>query len=548
VNGIAHPWTAFYPSHVDADLGSYPRSAESVTAAWAQRVAEAPGQPAIRYFDLEQTVSEVDAIADALAVELEARGVTKGDRVGIQLQNVPQFAYSMLALWKLGAVPLILNTMYREHELTTIVNDAKPVGLISSETTAEDLSRMPLDVEIPWVLRTDDEDLHAHAMPDGLVTHLARNLGRRPRSSAATTLTATDPALLTYTSGTTGAPKGAVGTHGNLLAVAYGNQQWLDLRPGDVVLAVAPLFHITGAVATATTALTVGRCELVFVGRIRASNLLAALRDHHVQHILGSITVYNTLLDSEEAVAEDFSHVRTVFSGGAPVPPATVAKFQERFGHYIHNIYGMTETASAVIAVPLGQRARQDPASGTLAIGVPLPGLEARVVDLADNEVPTGETGELVLRGPQCMQHYLNRPDATSATIRDGWLHTGDVGMIDADGWIYLVDRQKDQINVSGYKVWPREVEDILYEHPDVNEAAVVGLPDPRSGERVVAFVSVHAGGRLDPDQLRAHVRQRLAAFKVPQEVVVRADLPKTPTGKIQRRVLRDENQTRKSG
>lgn len=548
MNGIAHQWTALYPDHVDPDIDRYRLAASSVAAAWAQRVEEAPQQRAIRYFDLQQSVAQVDLITDALACCFAARNVGRGDRVGIQLQNVPQFAYCMVALWKLGAVPLILNTMYGAHELTTIIDDACPVGLVSSETTAQDLAAMSLQVHAPWVLATDDDDLATHEDPDGLVAQLLGYEGQVPDPAVIADLRPQDPALLTYTSGTTGPPKGAVGTHGNLLSVAYGNQQWLNLHPGDVVLAVAPLFHITGAVATAVTALTVGRCELVFVGRIRADNVLMALREHGVQHVLGSITVYNTLLDNEDARREDFQNLLTVFSGGAPVPPATIAKFEERFGHYIHNIYGMTETASAVIGVPLGRRAPQDPSTGTLAIGVPLPGMEARIVGLDDADVAVGATGELVLRGPQCMLHYLNRPEATAETIRDGWLHTGDVGVTDDQGWIYLVDRQKDQINVSGYKVWPREVEDILYEHPAVNEAAVVGLPDERSGERVVAFVSVQAGASLDPELLRAHVRQRLAAFKVPKEIVVREDLPKTPTGKIQRRVLRDESATSRNG
>lgn len=541
-NATQLPWTDLYPPFVSSDLDTYPLQASTTAAAWAQRVLEAPEQRAIRYDDLVQTVSEVDTLTDSLASCFQSRGVERGDRVGVQLQNVPQFAYCMLALWKIGAVPLILNTMYGAHELTTIINDARPLGLISSETSAADLNNMHLEGETPWLLTTDDNDLTFQNHSDGLIAQLNRHKGEKPNTAAVSDLGLKDPALLTYTSGTTGPPKGAVGTHENLLTVAYGNQQWLDMQPGDKVLAVAPLFHITGAVATATTSLTVGRSELVFVGRIRASSILTALRKHGVQHLLGSITVYNALLDSKEAVKSDFNRVKTVFSGGAPVPPATVTKFEERFGHYIHNIYGMTETASAVVGVPLGQRAPMDPGTQTLSIGVPLPGLDARIVDSTDEDVALGSTGELVLKGPQCIPRYFNRPDATEETIRDGWLHTGDVGVMDKHGWIYLVDRQKDQINVSGYKVWPREVEDVIYEHPAVNEAAVVGLSDEYSGERVVAFVSVQSEQSLDVEELRDHVKSRIAAFKVPREIVVREDLPKTPTGKIQRRVLRDEN------
>ncbi|WP_208009574.1 class I adenylate-forming enzyme family protein [Nesterenkonia sphaerica] len=521
--------------------------AETLTEAWAHRVRDEPDGSTIEYLDLNWNATQVNDLANALAVCFQTKGVGYGDRVGVQLQNVPQFALCMLALWKLGAVPLILNTMYGAHELTIILNDASPVGLVSSETSVEEVTKLDLDGPTPWVLCTDDHDLaqlkrqHHEATPseEGLVRSLLPHLGSVPEPVR---VTGDDAALLTYTSGTTGSPKGAVGSHTNLLSVGYGVQQWLDVCPGEGVLAVAPLFHITGAVATAAMALTVGRAPLIFVGRVRPDSMLCGLRNHSVHHILGSITVYNALLDSPEPRIEDFSGLKSVYSGGAPVPPATVKKFEDRFGHYIHNVYGMTETASAVIGVPLGRRAPVDELSGSLSIGVPLPGLLARVVDPHGHEVETGTMGELVLSGPQCTQEYLNKADATAETIRDGWLHTGDVALLDADGWVYLIDRQKDQINVSGYKVWPREVEDVIYEHSAVREVAVVGLSDDYSGERVVAFVSLQAGKSLTPAEVTSMVRERLAAFKVPKDVFVIDELPKTPTGKIQRRVLRNSH------
>lgn len=201
----------------------------------------------------------------------------------------------------------------------------------------------------------------------------------------------------------------------------------------------------------------------------------------------------------------------------------------------------MTETSSAVIGVPLGERAPVHEETGSLSIGKPMLNVSARIVDDHGDNVPHGTPGELVVQGPSCIDHYLNNPEATASTIRDGWLHTGDIGVQDDQGWIYIVDRRKDQINVSGYKVWPREVEDALYEHPGVKEAAVVGVPDPYSGEKVIAFVSLQDGQEVDPTDLRADVRQKLAAFKAPKEVHVIDDLPKTPTGKIQRRVLRTQ-------
>ena len=230
-----------------------------------------------------------------------------------------------------------------------------------------------------------------------------------------------------------------------------------------------------------------------------------------------------------------------LYSGGAPIPPSTVERFQERFGHYIHNIYGMTETASAVIGVPPEARAPVDDGSGTLSIGVPLPGLDARAVDTDGREVAAGQEGELQMRGPQVMPEYLRKPEETAHVLSaDGWLSSGDVAIIDEDGWIYLVDRLKDQINASGFKVWPREVEDALYEHPDVYEAAVVGAPDEYRGETVTAYVSLRPGSSTTAAALQEFTKERLAAYKYPRHVHIIDELPKTQTGKIKRRDLRD--------
>ncbi|GFZ86989.1 hypothetical protein GCM10011359_15210 [Nesterenkonia alkaliphila] len=516
----AKPWHRLYPDHVSAELNLLTTTLDAV---WRDRVAAGPDRPALTYFEQTLTAHEADKLSDALAAELQSRGVTPGDRVGIRLQNIPQFALCMLALWKIGGVALVLNPMYQERELQHILNDAGPVGLIALAEEAEDIRAA---AGLAWAISVQEEELQ-----------LVPNQNRCPEP---VTNTPDSPALLTYTSGTTGPPKGAVGTHRNLLAVGESNAHWYHVQPGQKILAVAPLFHITGAVATTVTAL-ISQTEYVFVNRIRADLMLKTIAEHGIHHILGSITVYNALLDLPDGGPEHLASLRTVFSGGAPVPPATVEKFRSRYGHYIHNIYGMTETASAVIAVPLGAQAPVHEPSGTLSIGVPLPGMEARVTDLDGRPAAPGEAGELELCGPQITSGYLNKPEATEQTIVDGWLRTGDVAIMDSEGWIYLVDRKKDQINVSGYKVWPREVEDILYEHPAVREAAVVGEPDPYSGERVVAFVSLQQGGTVDPEQLRHYVRGRLAPYKCPKKVTVIDDLPKTATGKIQRRKLRNQ-------
>jgi len=277
-------------------------------------------------------------------------------------------------------------------------------------------------------------------------------------------------------------------------------------------------------------------------GRFRPEVAIDAFVEHGVTFTVGSITAFNAIHQVPHASREHFASMRSVYSGGAPIPPPTVERFRERFGVYIHNVWGMTETSSAVIAVPLGAQAPVDPASGTLSVGVPLPGLDVRVVNGSGEPVAPGEQGELVVRGPQVVPGYWQKPEVTAAAIPEGWLHTGDGAIMDEAGWVYLVDRIKDQINTSGYKVWPREVEDALYAHPAVHEAAVVGKPDDYRGEAVVAYVSLKAGASAGADELIAFTRERLAAYKCPREVHILDDLPKTQTGKIRRNVLRDQS------
>ena len=527
-----------------------PGGAHTLPRAWHQRVETAPDAPAIAYFDRVLTAREADDLSDAIAVALIGLGVRRGDRVGVQLQNIPQYALTMLALWKLGAAVLLLNPMYRGRELRDLVDDAAPVGVICADDDHAENRVTLAGSAVRWVLSTCDRDLQGRddprvlsgsarpePSPDGdLLCLAAAHAGRRPPDTG---VNGDDTALLTYTSGTTGPPKGAMNTHANVLAVTSTFGSYVDLRSGDAVLALAPLFHITGAVINAAIAL-VHDTRLVFAHRFRADVVLDAFTEHGVTFTIGSITAFNALYNHPGATAAHFRAVRALYSGGAPIPPATVERFQERFGVYVHNAYGMTETSSGVIAVPLGERAPVDAISGSLSIGHPLPGVTVRAVDPAGSPVPAGHQGELEVSGPSVVPGYRGRPETTAATFQDGRLRTGDVAVIDEDGWVYLVDRLKDQINVSGYKVWPREVEDVLHRHPAVFEAAVVGRPDPYQGESVLAYVSLASGATVTEEELTGFARQHLAAYKRPRQVLIVDNLPKTPTGKIRRSALRD--------
>ncbi|MEU6735809.1 AMP-binding protein [Streptomyces physcomitrii] len=546
---VEPPWGAPLPT--GAEPGAGVRIGQgSLVDAWRARVARNPGGIALRYFDGVMSAREADAASDALAAAFQARGTGRGDRVGVCLQNIPQYALVLLALWKLGATALGINPMYRRQELRRLIDDSGATGLVCADTEAGQTRDTLAGSTVRWLISTsaldhqerDDPRVFTTRQrpapaPDGDLRALIEEFaGARPEPVRPA---ADEVALLTYTSGTTGPPKGAMNTHGNILHVVRTYAAWTGLAEGDVVLALAPLFHITGAVVNASLSLLTDT-TLVLAGRFRPEVALDAIAEHGVTSTIGSITAYNALYEVPGAGPEHFASAKALYSGGAPIPPATVERFQDRFGVYLHNGYGMTETSSAVIAVPPGRRAPVHRPSGTLSIGLPLPGLTARVVDPNGDPVPGGQQGELELSGPQVVPGYWQQPAATQETMPQGRLRTGDGAIVDEEGWVYLVDRLKDQINVSGYKVWPREVEDTLYEHPAVHEAAVVGVPDDYRGETVVAHVSLKAGHRATAEELIAFSRERLAAYKCPREVHLRTELPKTQTGKIRRAELRE--------
>jgi len=544
---VGRPWLAAYPSLIDPS----PRpSHPSIVAAWDERVAANPGGVAVRYFDGSITAAELDAHAGALAVEFQRRGISPGDRVGIYLQNVPYYLICLLAAWKAGAIAVPLNPMYRGPELRRLVDDSGIAGIVVTTGTDAQARETLAGSTAGWLLSASSRDFQARddprmpgadedpsPSPDGdLRAILDAHAGQRP---GPVTVSPDDPAFLTYTSGTTGPPKGAINTHRNFLHSVLNYGRWLMMEPGDVVYAIAPLFHITGLSLNAGIAL-LNDATLSMSGRFEPSVALDAFAEHGVTTTVGSITAFNAFMRVAGADARHFATARLLYSGGAPIPPATIEAFRSRFGVYLHNIWGMTETTGGGIAVPPGAAAPVDPRSGTLSVGVPMQNADVQVIDASGAPQAPGAEGELVFRAPQVIPGYWGNPEATARTLPGGWLHTGDVAVMDSDGWIYLVDRIKDQINTSGFKVWPREVEDVLYEHPAVFEAAVVGVPDEYRGEAVAAYVSLREGATATAEELIAFARERLAAYKSPREVFIVAALPKTATGKIQRAVLRD--------
>ena len=543
------PWLRLYDQDQPAEISLEFTDALSMFRASVNRN---PDGDIIRYFGGRITARELDELSDALAVALAGLGVRAGDRVALYLQNVPQFVIGMLAAWKAGGIAVPVNPMNRARELDAVLRDSGARVLVCLEGLYRDVARAVIEdggletavvttSELDYRARGDQrvfagiERLDCEGAHD-MAALIQRHRGQSP---ADPTFGPDDTALLTYTSGTTGPPKGAMNSHRNVVFNSQAYRRWCRLGPDDVVLGVAPLFHITGLIAHVTLSLLLG-APLVLGYRFEPSVMMEIIRDERPTFTIGSITVFIALMNAPNADRDALASLTKTWSGGAPIPPSAVKAFQAQFGQYIHNAYGLTETTSPSHLVPFDAVAPVDDISGALAVGVPVYNTVVRIVGDDGQELPPGEVGEIVTSGPMVVPGYWNKPEETAHALPGGALHTGDVGYMDQAGWFYIVDRKKDQINAGGYKVWPREVEDVLYQHEAVREAAVVGVPDAYRGETVKAYVSLRPGQTATAEELIAFCREQMAAYKYPRQVEFLDELPKTVSGKLLRRELRD--------
>ena len=546
------PWLARYDPGQPHDLEPEHRDALAMFRASVRRN---PDGDAVRYFDGRITLRELDELSDAFAAGLLDAGLEAGDRVALYLQNVPQFVIGLLGTWKAGGTAVSVNPMNRQRELELLLTDSGARVLVClrslyRDVAAEVVGRTGVQTvvttsELEHQSRDDPrafggaERVEAPGTVD-MADLIARFRGQVP---PAVSFSPDDTAILTYTSGTTGPPKGAMNTHGNVVFNSQTYRELCELGPDDVVLGVAPLFHITGLIGHVGISLLLG-VPLVLFHRFEPGLAIDVIREARPTFTIGSITVFIALMNAPNAEPEALASLEKIWSGGAPIPPSTVTAFESMFGHYIHNAYGLTETTSPSHGVPAHARAPVDEASGALSVWVPVYNTVVRIVGEYGRELPPGEIGEIVTSGPQVVPGYWGKPEETQRAIPGGALHTGDVGYMDEAGWFYIVDRKKDQINAGGYKVWPREVEDVLYEHEAVREAAVIGVPDPYRGETVKAFVSLRPGRTADEAELIAFCKERMAAYKYPRQVEFLDEIPKTVTGKLLRRELRTRHRS----
>lgn len=541
----AKPWLGLLSEVQRADI----HPAAGVVDAFRASAGRAPDRTALAYFDGRLTYRETDQLSDSVAGHLAARGLERGDRVAIMLQNSPHFVLALLGAWKAGAIVVPLNPMYKSAEVGHVLHDAEVTALICSDrawegylrdTAAASPVRIAVTADEHGLQTRDDPRVLGSAKlpkPDDTDDLLA--VARRGLPAPAEREPGTDDvALISYTSGTSGKPKGAMNAHRNIMVNAERQRTGQGITEGACYFALAPLFHITGMVCElAACFANAGTLALAY--RFESGVVLDAFAEHRPAYTVGPSTAFMALAAHPDVTPEHFGSFQQISSGGAPLPPALVEKFRAGFGPYIRNGYGLTECTAPCASVPPQLEAPVDPASGTLSVGVPGPDTVVRIIDDNGDDLPFGEQGEIAVRGPQVVAGYWRLPTATADAFPDGELRTGDIGFMDTDGWLYVVDRKKDMINASGFKVWPREVEDVLYTHPQVREAAVVGIPDPYRGESVKAYVSLRPGATATPEELAGYCKERLAAYKYPRVVDILPELPKTTSGKILRRELR---------
>jgi long-chain acyl-CoA synthetase len=507
--------------------------------------------PLVHYFERSLSAAECDSMSDALAVGLQQRGVEAGDRVAVYLQNIPQVVVAVLAIWKCGAVVVPCNPMLRDRELGKILRSSGCLAMICQEDLFADVARAalpatavrhtittsPLEfLETGKPLPSMLAGVRRNRQPDAsdMLEVVALHAGERPR---AVELTGDDVAFMVHTSGTTGDAKGAMNTHRNVVFATSVYEAWIGLTSEDVILGLAPLFHVTGLIGHVTLAMLTGS-PLVLFYRFDVNEACRLAAFHRATFTVSAITAYIALLNSDALVKYDLKRLTKLYTGGAPTPATVLEDWHGRTGVRIQPMYGLTEATSPTHMTPHGAVPPIDPHTGAMSVGVPVCNTHVKVITDAGYEAGPREIGEFVIAGPQIVPGYWQKPEETAKALTADGLKTGDVGFMDEHGWFYLVDRSKDMIVASGFKVWPREVEEVLYQHPAVREAAVVGVPDAYRGETIKAVISLKPGQTVTPDEIRAFARERMAAYKYPRVVEIMEDLPKTTSGKIMRRLL----------
>jgi long-chain acyl-CoA synthetase len=559
------PWLAHYDEGVPESI-DYPRI--PLDKRLRDSAAKHPNHTALIYgsavgsriMDATMTYSELDAAVDSFAASLQGRGVKPGDRVTIMLPNCPQFVIAAYATWRIGAIVVCCNPLYVAREVEHLLNDSGSETMIVLSQFYERVKQVrpksklrqvivtnvkeyfPRLLSLMFTLTKEKKDGHKVDISGDSDTFWFQDVlkegGGKPRPVE---IDADSVATLIYTGGTTGVPKGVQQTHYNLISNAMALNVWGKTREAiDVMIAVMPFFHSYGLTVGMTVAIAQAMSVVLIPNPRETVHVLGSIEKHKATFYPGVPTMFVAFNNHPDRDKYDLSSLRAAFSAAAPLPREVQEQFEEITGGRLLEAYGLTETGPTLTGDPM-----DNPRPNT--IGLPLPDTDLRIVDVetGSRELPVGEAGEIIACGPQIMKGYWQLPTETANAIRqgpdgkEGWFFTGDIGYMDEEGFFHISDRKKDMIIAGGYNIYPADVEGILYEHPKILEAAVIGVPDPVRGESVKAFVVLKEGQTATAEEIEAFCRENLAAYKVPRQVEFISDLPKSVVGKILRRELR---------
>ncbi len=559
------PWLSHYDSDVAATLEPYP--SRTLTDYLAETARTQPRRPALLFKGATMTYGELERLSDCCAAAFAAIGVKQGDRVGLLLPNCPQFFVAQFGAWKLGAVVAPLNPIYTEHELEgpirdygieTIVTLTRFYGRVKALQPRTGLRRViatNIKEYFPALLRVlftlarekrEGDRIRLKAGDHDFAHLLLVNRGRRGPS---TKVSPADPAVLLMSGGTTGTPKGALGSHEAYVCAGLQGKAWnVDAVNGtsDVLFLPLPMFHVYANVGVQALGIVSGAALAIVPNPRDLNDLVATIKRVKPTFFNGVPTLYIALLNHPEVQKGkvDFKSIRICFSGAAPLLAETKNRFEALTGGRLVEGYSLTEAMMATFVNPVRG------VNKIGSVGMPLPDVNVRIVDgdEGSRDLPPKEVGEIIISAKQLMIGYWNQPEETAHAIReivkDGvtarWLYTGDLGYLDEDGYLFIVDRKKDLIKTSGYQVWPREIEEVIASHPAIAEVGVASIPDPTKGEAVKAWVVLRAGQTVTEQELRTFCRDTLAPYKVPAHVEFRSELPKTMVGKVLRRKLRE--------
>ncbi|MCR1832927.1 long-chain fatty acid--CoA ligase [Oceanobacillus caeni] len=527
-------WLEHYPEHISKEITIPDMSLPEMLK---QSVSKFPNNTAIHFYGKETTYKELNNLVNAFTAALQEKGIKKGDRAAIMLPNCPQYVISYYGILQAGGIVTQLNPMLVGKELEYILNDSGAETIVIYEPLLPVLNQVIDNTSVKHVIKVNIE---GRDVPDDMAVgfqSFLKSANNQPVEVKCNPKE--DVAVLQYTGGTTGRSKGVMLTHRNLLANIMQSYEFFKdtMNLGkERYLSVIPLFHVYGMSSCMNLTIYIGAMNIL-LPRFDLEEVLETIKNIQPTSFPGVPTMYIALINHPK-VDEYGLSMEICNSGSAPMPVEILRSFEEKTGAKIVEGYGLSESSPTTHCNPLF--ATRKPGS----VGIGVPSTDYKIVDLAtgDKELPAGEVGEIIIKGPQVMKGYWNMPDETALTLRDGWLYTGDIAYMDEDGYLYIVDRKKDLIIASGYNVYPRDVEEVLYEHPSIQEAVVVGVPDPYRGETVKAVIVLKDGSNCTEEELTSYCRANLSAYKVPRIFEFRKELPKTGVGKILRRKIREES------